>query len=611
MLHYAPFNFRYEAMLGPRILLARGIAGLCCCLLFSALPVAQAADPNKVLRVAFEIEETGFDPVRVTDNYSSQVMEQVFETLLTYDYLARPAKLVAKTAESLPEVGDNGKTYLFHVRKGIYFHPDPAFKGKRRELTAADYAYSIKRFMDPKNRSPWRFLIDGKIIGLDELSARAVKAGRFDYDVSVRGLELVDRYTLRVHLKETDYNFAYIMAMPAMSAVAREVIETYADDTNAHPIGTGAYILTHWVRKSKMILEANPDYRELIWDFAGSDDPRDTAAVAAMKGKRIPQIGRVEISVIAEEQSRWLAFQNGQIDYIDRFGSFAPVAIPQNKLAPDLAARGITLDRSVETEMTYFFFNMEDPALGGMSKERIALRRAISMAYDTGEEIRVIRKNQAMALQSPVPPGVVGYDPKYRSIFRYDPALANKLLDYFGYKRGADGFRDNPDGSRLAVVLTSEPLAISRDYDELWKKSLEVIGLRFESRKGPFSDNIKAAEACQLAMWGSAWHSDYPDGENFMQLYYGPNTHQSNHACYRSPVFDKLYDQIKNTQASPGRDRMFDLMTRQLEVDGVQRLGVTRYRNVLVSPRIKGYRYHPIMTAVYQYLDIDLNARPN
>src|SRR5438270_11122494 len=353
MLHYAPFNLRYEAMLGPRILLARRISGLFCSIHIYARPVAQAAYPNKVLRATFDIEETGFDPVRVTDNYSSQVMEQVFETLLTYDYLARPAKLVAKTAESLPEVGDNGKTYLFHVRKGIYFHPDSAFKGKRRELTAADYAYSIKRFMDPKNRSPWRFLIDGKIIGLDELSAKAVKADRFDYDASVRGLELVDRYTLRVHLKETDYNFAYIMAMPAMSAVAREVIETYADDTNAHPIGTGAYILTRWVRKSKMILEANPDYREVIWDFAGSDDPRDKAAVGAMKGKRIPQIGRIEISVIEEEQSRWLAFQRGEIDYIDRFGAFAPIAIPGNKLAADLVARGITWDRSVEPEITY------------------------------------------------------------------------------------------------------------------------------------------------------------------------------------------------------------------------------------------------------------------
>lgn len=587
------------------------MTGLCCCVLVSALPIAHAADPNKVLRVAFEIEETGFDPVRVTDNYSSQVMEQVFETLLTYDYLARPAKLVAKTAESLPEVGDDGKTYLFHVRNGIYFHPDPAFKGKRRELIAADYAYSIKRFMDPKNLSPWRFLIDGKIIGLDELSAKAVETGRFDYEAAVPGLEVVDRYTLRVRLKDTDYNFAYIMAMPAMSAVAREVIEMYADDTNAHPVGTGAYILTSWVRKSKMILDANPDYREVIWDFVGSDDPRDKAAVAAMKGKRIPQIGRVEISVIAEEQSRWLAFQNGQIDYVDRFGSFAPIAIPQNKLAPDLAARGITHDRSVETEITYTFFNMEDPVLGGMSKEKIALRRAIIMSYDMAEEIRVIRKNQAMALEGPVPPGVVGYNPAYRRTNRYDPALANKLLDHFGYKRGADGFRNNPDGTRLTVLLTSEPQAINREYDELWKKSLDVIGLRFESRKGAFSDNIKAAKACQLTMWGSAWHSDYPDGENFMQLFYGPNAHQSNNACYRSAAFDKLYDRIRTMPNSPERERMFDLMTRQLEVDGVMRLGVTRYRNVLVSPRVKGYRYHPITTAVFQYLDVEPNARPN
>ena len=596
-------------MSGPRILLARGIVGLCCCLLFSALPVAQAADPNKVLRVAFEIEETGFDPVKVTDEYSNRVVEQTNEPLLTYDYLARPAKLVPLTAHSLPEVGDNGKTYLFHVRKGIVFHPDPAFKGKRRELTAEDYAYSIKRLMDPKNRSPWRFVVDGKIVGLDELSKRAEKSGRFDYDAKVPGLEVVDRYTLRVRLKETDYNFAYITAMPALSAMAREVIEAYPEDTNAHPIGTGPYILTNWVRKSKIVLEANPDYRERIWDFEGSDDPRDKAAVAAMKDKRIPQIGRIEISIISEEQSRWLAFQNGQIDFIDRFGSFAPIAIPNNKLAPDLVARGIGWDRSVETEMIYTFFNMEDPVFGGFTKEKIALRRAIVMSYDNEEEIRVVRKGQATALNMPVPPGVVGNDPKYRGIIKYDPGLANKLLDHFGYKKGADGYRTRPDGSPLVMVLTSEPNAISRDYDELWKKSLDAIGVRFDTKKSAFSDNIKATEACQLTMWGSSWHSDYPDGENFMQLFYGPNTHQSNHACYRSAVFDKFYEQMSKMPNSPERNRLFDMMARQLEVDGVMRLGSARFRNVLVYPQVKGFRWHPIVTGIYELLDIDNSAR--
>ncbi len=271
------------------------------------------------------------------------------------------------------------------------------------------------------------------------------------------GLEIVDRYTLRVHLTAPDYDFAYIMAMPAMAAVAREVIEAYPDDTNAHPVGTGPYVLKSWTRKAKIVLEANPEYREVIWDFAGSDDPRDKAAVGAMKGKRIPQIGRIEISVIEEEQSRWLAFQRGEIDYIDRFGAFAPIAIPGNKLAADLVARGITWDRSVEPEITYYYFNMKDPILGGYTKEKIALRRALILSYNIQEEIDVIRKSQALPDESPVPAGVVGYDPAYRSLLRYDPVLANQLLDYFGYKKGADGYRNDPSGQPLTIVLTSEP----------------------------------------------------------------------------------------------------------------------------------------------------------
>ena len=587
------------------------VSGLACCcsFLLGASPLASAADANKVLRIGFEIEETGFDPAKVSDNYSSQIIMEVMESLLTYDYLARPAKLVPQTAEALPEVTDEGKTYLFRIRKGIHFHPDPAFKEQRRELTAADYAYSIKRFADPKIRSPWRFLVEGKIVGLDELTKKADAGAPFDYQASVRGLEVVNRYTLRVRLTATDYNFSYIMAMPAMSAVAHEVIDAYAEDTNAHPVGTGPYVFKSWLRKAKMVLEANPDYREVIWDFKGADNPRDQAAVAAMKGKRIPQIGRVEISIITEEQSRWLAFEHGEIDYVDRFGSFAPIAIPDNQVAPNLAAKGITLDRSVEPEITYYALDIQDPVVGGFTREKIALRRAVLLAYDIDQEIRVIRKGQATALESPVPPGVVGYDPSYRSIIRYDPALANKLLDYFGYKKGADGYRNNPDGSRLTIALTSEPQAISREYDELWKRNLDVVGLRFEARKNAFSDNIKAARACQLMMWGAAWGADYPDGQDFMQLLYGPNTHESNNACYQSAAFDKLYDDSQRIPDSPERTRLYDMMARQMEVDGVWRLGVARFRNVLVHPWVEGYRYHPIMPAVYQYLDINPSAR--
>src|SRR5258705_13290589 len=278
-------------------------------LLCGLVAAAHAADPAKLLRVTFMAAETGFDPVKVSDVYSGTVIEAIFEPLLTYDYLARPAKLVPNVAESLPLITDTGRTYTFKLKKGIYFADDPAFKGAKRELTAEDYAYSIKRYLDPKNRSPYSFLFEGKIAGLDELAAQAKQSGRFDYDAKVAGLEVHDRYTLRIRLKTTDFNFSHVLAFSLVGAVAREVIDAYGDDINSHPVGTGAYQLKRYVRSSKIVLAANPRYRGRTWDFAAGDDPRDQEIVAQMKDKQLPQIGTVEISIMEETQSRLLAFE--------------------------------------------------------------------------------------------------------------------------------------------------------------------------------------------------------------------------------------------------------------------------------------------------------------
>jgi len=186
---------------------------------------ALAADPAKVLRISFPVAETGFDPVRVSDLYSNTVNEAIFERLLTYDYLARPAKLVPLTAEAMPEISDGGRTYILHLKRGIYFTPDPAFKGERRELTAEDYVYTFKRFADPANRSPWSFMIHGKIEGLDAQIEAATKAGRFDYDATIPGMIALDKYTLRFKLTGVDYLFPYTLAHVPFGAMAREVGE--------------------------------------------------------------------------------------------------------------------------------------------------------------------------------------------------------------------------------------------------------------------------------------------------------------------------------------------------------------------------------------------------
>ena len=576
-------------------------------LAFAAAAPAAAADPSKVYRIAFPVAETGFDPARVSDLYSNTVNEAIFERLLTYDYLARPAKLVPLVAEAMPQVTDNGRVYTFRLRKGIFYTPDPAFKGKPRELVAGDFAYVIKRHADPKNRSPWAFMVEGKIEGLDALVAQAKKTGKFDYDAKIPGLETPDPHTLVVRLVAPDYLFNYTVAHVPYGAMAREVVEAYGDDIGAHPVGTGPYVLAEWKRASRIVLEANPAYRGFTWDFAPSADEWDRQLVRDMRGKSMPQIGRVEISIIEEDQSRWLAFGGKELDVLALPGTFRPQAIgADGNLLPKWAGEGVRLYKAIDPDITYTFFNFRDPIVGGYSPEKLALRRAIIMAYDVREEIEVVRKGQAVRAQMPIPFGVVGHDPSYRTVNQYDPELANRLLDRFGYRKGPDGWRTLPDGKPMVLRQATGTSQIDRTFNEMWKKAADAIHVRMVFDAGKFADNLKQAKACQLMMWGAAWTADYPDGENFMQLLYGPNTGQSNNGCYESKSFDALYEKARAMPPdAPGRNLLFLEMTRQMQVDGAWAMHVSRERNQMIRPWVLGYKKHPILHAEWLYMDLE------
>ncbi len=579
-----------------------------CMLLASAM--APAADPRKVIRDVFPVAETGFDPAAMHDLYSAGIVQAIFDRLYTYDYLARPAKVVPQAADGLPQITDDGKTYTVKLRKGIYFAPDPAFGGKQRELTAFDFAYSMKRLADPKIRSPWAFLLEGKFIGLDEETAAAKKTGKFDYDKKLAGIEAVDRYTLRLRLKDTDYGLMHVLAHETLSGLAREVVEKYGESDGrvmSNPVGSGPFRLAQWVRSSKIVLEANPDYRGFTWDFSPQQQG-DDKLVAQMKGKQMPQVGRVEISVMEEDQARWLAFQKGELDLMNMEGPMAPNAIADGKLRPELAAKGVRLDRFVDPEIQYIYWNMLDPVVGGLAKEKIALRRALAMSYDVAEEIKVVRNGQAVEAAYPIPPGVVGHVPNWKSTLRYDPAGANALLDRFGYKKGPDGWRTLPDGKPLLVRYASRPDTLGRQQEEMVKKSYDAIGVRMEPQKDKFPELLKLEKQCKLISRTAAWIADYPDGDNFMQLFYGPNSYQSNNACATIPEYDALYKKTAKLPPGPERDKLYQQMTRILEVNATHRLTTSRYRNQLIQPRVEGYRKHPILTSTWQYIDVAPNA---
>jgi len=576
------------------------------CLLLCSASAFAAADPRKVVRDVFPVAETGFDPAAMHDLYSASIIRAIFETLYTYDYLARPSKIVPQTADGMPQITDDGRTYTVKLQRGIYFASDPVFGGRKRELTADDVVYSYKRIADPRLKSPWVFLLEGKFVGLDEEIAAAKKSGRFNYDKTIPGMEAVDRYTVRFRLKETDYNLPYVMAHETTALVAREVVEKYGESdgrTMGNPVGTGPYKLGQWVRSSKIVLEANPGYRGFTWDFK-AQQPGDDKLVAQMKGKKMPQVGRVEVYIMEEDQSRWLAFQNGELDIMNMEGPMAPNAIQDGKIKPELAAKGVRLDRIIDPEIRYIYWNMLDPTVGGLAREKIALRRALAMSYDVEAEIRVVRNGQAVEANYPIPPGIVGHVPDWKSTLKYDPAAANALLDKFGYKRGPDGWRTLPDGKPLVVPFASRPDTLDRYQDEMLKRSFDGIGVRLAVQKDKFPELLKLGKRCKLASRAAAWIADYPDGDNFMQLFYGPNSYQSNNGCWTIPEYDALYRKSIKMPAGPERDRLYQEMTRILEGYSTHRLTVSRYRNQLVQPRIEGYRKHPILPSAWQYLDV-------
>lgn len=588
----------------------------CIALAFTVLtPLAQAADQAKVLRLSTSTAETSYDNAFASDESSQTITERINEPMLEYHYLARPAKLVPRTLEALPAISDNGATFLCKLQKGVFFADDTAFQGKPRELTAADYAYSLKRLLDPAVKSPWLFLVEGKIIGGDEARAAAAKTGKFDYDTPMPGLEVVDRYTLRIRLKAPDYNFAYLLAMPATGASAREAVERYGLDYGSSPVGTGAYQLlrSEYKRASKTVLVKNPNYRKRVWDWA-SDAAEDQAMVKAMRGKAVPSIDRIEVYPIEEGQASWLAFLSGQHDYLPILpASVSNVAKSEGKLKPEYAQQGIRLFPRMKPNVWYTMFNMNDPITGGYTREKIALRRAISLGYPLDEQIRVVFQGDGLAGKGIVPPGVVGHDDKRPRAHVYDPALAKALLDRFGYKdRDGDGYREMPDGSPLIIPYVARTSGIERQLAELWKKSMDAIGIRLaiETMKTP--DMRKAARQGQGKMTREGWNADYPDAENFFQMLISATAQPGgeNYARFQFKDMDERYEKI---HAMPGNPARLQLINQMEDIVKFYAPWIAPWHDVqyyLEQPWVMGYKQHPIGHDAWEFMDIDTAKLP-
>ncbi len=573
-------------------------------------PVPAAVTAPKVLRYSFRIAETGFDPAQITDLYSNTIAANIFEAPYQYEFLARPVRLRPATAAAMPEVSDDFKTFIVRLKPGIHFTDDPAFGGKSRELVAADYVYSIKRLFDPRWKSPHLSTFEeDKILGLDALRKEALAGKPFDYDREVPGLRALDRYTLQFKFGAPNPRFAdHLSDAAVVGAVAREVVEANRDRIMEHPVGTGPFKLGRWQRSSRIVLDKNPGYRDEYYDEeAPADDPIAQEAVKRLKGRKLPMVDQVEVSIIEENQPRWLSFVNGEMDVLEQVPEdFTYVAIPNNKLAPNLAKRGIYAVRYPRADASLSYFAMENPVVGGYTPDKVALRRAIAMAVDVDAEIRKVRRGQAIPGQSPLAPGVSGYDPAFRSeMSEYNTAKAKALLDLYGYvDRDGDGWRDRPDGSPLVIEYATQPDDFNRQLITEWKKNMDAIGVRIVFRVAKWPENLKASRAGKLMMWGVGW-SGGPDGGDFLILGNGPSKGQANHARFDLPEFDRLYDLQKRLPDGPER---YAVMTRAKELMIAYmpyKVHAHRIWTDLAQPWVIGYHRNVFLREFWKFVDVD------
>jgi ABC-type transport system substrate-binding protein len=391
--------------------------------------------------------------------------------------------------------------------------------------------------------------------------------------------------------------------------MAREVVEAYGDKIPEHPVGTGPFRIVEWRRSSRIVLERNPGFREVLYDAEPApDDAEGQEMLRRFKGRRLPMIDRVEISIIEETQPRWLSFLNKQQDvmYLLPY-EFVNIAAPGGKLAANLAREGARLYRTLASDVTMTYFNMEDPLIGGYTPEKVALRRAISLAVDVDQEIRLFWRGQAVPAQSSLMPNTVGYDPSFKSVnATYDLAQAKALLDLYGYvDRDGDGWREQPDGSPLVLDWATTPDQRARQRDELRRKDMSALGIRVNFKPAKWPENLKSARAGKLQIWSLGSSAAAPDGRPSFDR--GATAHKGgqNLARFSNPNFDQLYRRIMVIPDGPEREQLFFEGKRILTAYAPYKYHVHRILTDLTWPWVSGFRRPPYWLCWWSYIDID------
>lgn len=504
------------------------------------------------LRYPIRAKVKGLDPIHADDEYSGTISHAPYENLYQYHYLKRPFTLVPQLASAMPTISKDGKTWTIPLRQGVMFHDDPSFKatgGKGREMTADDVIYSFKRLADPQNRSPGWWVLDGKILGLNAWREAASKAGTTDYSAPVEGLTALDKYTLQLKLPQASYQLIYSLQMTFTSIVPREAVEQYGKEFINHAVGTGPWKLSEFNGSAKAVFVKNPTYREELYPSEGEAGDAEKGLLAD-SGKRLPLADKLVYTIFVEDQPMWLNFMKGTLDTTTiPKDNYAQAVGPDGQMTPDMKAQNIVLHVTPLLDVTHESFNMDDPLVG----KNKYLRQALSLAINDKPFIETFYNGRAIPAQGPIPPGLAGYDEKLKNPYRqFNLEKAKQLLAKAGF----------PEGKGLPTLeYITYSSSTNRQLNEYIEREWATLGVKvkFTTYSWPeFQASIKNRKG---QIWSFAWGGDYPDAENFLQLFYSKNGSPGpNDANFKNAEFDRLYEKALALPDSPARTALYQQM---------------------------------------------------
>ena len=597
-----------------------GLAFMCCLLALGACSrgLVGEGEDGELVHYGATSRIRGFDPVKAGDVSSSLAVGKINEGLLQYAYLKRPYQVEPLLAEALPEVSGDGLFYRIRIRKGIFFQDDPCFVktgGKGRELRADDFIYTIKRVADLKTASNGFWAFNDRIVGLNEFREASAGEAPTDYDLDVEGLQAPDPYTLEIRLTRPYPQLQWILTMHYAFALAREAVEYYGDEYVNHPVGTGPYILKSWRRNYRVEFVRNPKWAETgrVETYPVEGEPGDAEkGLLDDAGKPIPFFDRIVQYVVQDPSTAWLLFLNGQFSSSGITRDNWEAVLGQNKtLNDDLAARGITLSTTPTLDLYYIGFNMADPVVGqsddpAEDRRHRKLRQAMSCALNTEEWIRFYN-GRIVRPEGPIPPGVAGYVDR-RNPYGFNLEKARRLMEEAGYPGGID-----PETGRrlqLTLELGGAGSAEIRQAVSLLASFMEEIGVVLKPSYNNAPTFWDKLDRRQAQMFRLGWVADYPDAENFLQLFYSKNASPGpNHCNYVNEEFDRLYEQVRVMQDGTERTELYTQMADIVIEDCPWIFDSTPLHYSLQHQWIRNYKPHDFPYGMVKYQSIDQDLR--